>query len=282
MTDREELKQQIDTELKKLEPEKDLTESPEVHSETMDSEQKDQVDPFLDEAIKMGFNPNYQGPNKKTAEQFVRDGSFFRKIDDLKKRIDDQTKAMELLVEHNKKKELDAYKKGIEDAMARRREAVELGDVDKFNAAERDIQELQRSKVEPTPSVETQKPTVSQDMLDFVEKNKSWFNNSTKENERMVMEADGLFTLESKYNPHLSEKEILDIVLTKVKALHPDKFENPNKEKPKAVATSSVSGGSKDPLDSQLTERQKRVFAMAKAIDPSLKIEDYIKNRREA
>lgn len=275
MSDRDELKQQIDAELAKLTPVKDVQESPEVPSDPVVSEHKDTVDPYLDEAVKMGFNPEYQGPNKKTAEQFVKDGSFFRKIDDLKKQVAEQTQAMKLIVENNKRKEAEAYKKGLDEAMSRRREAVELGDVNKFNAAEREIQELQKPVVEVVPEV--QKPAVSQDMLDFVEKNKSWFNNTSSENERMVLEADGLFTLESKYNPKLSEKEILNIVLDKVKALHPDKFENPNKERPPVVGTSTLGSGSKSSADTVLNDRQKKIFAMAKAIDPSLKIEDYAK-----
>lgn len=281
--DREDFNKQVQAELAKLNPESAPVEAPETVSEApveAPVSEEGSSDPYLDEAIKMGFNPNYNGPNKKTAEQFVRDGSFFRKIDALKKQLDEQTEAMKLLVEHNKKKETDAYQRGIQEAIQRRREAVELGDVEAFNKAEAELNNLQQQK-QAVPQVPVQSTVpntaeVSQELKDFMESEKSWFNKNTKENEKMVIEADGLFTLESQYNPHLSQKEVLEIVKQKIRALHPEKFENQMKERPATVGRSTASA-TKQPASIQLTDRQRKVFEMARAIDPSLKIEDYAK-----
>lgn len=279
MSSREDLKQEVEAELSKLTPEEGKSE--EVNEVLVTNETQDQ-DPYLEEALKSGYNPNYQGANKKTPEQFVKDGSFFRKIDELKKQLDQQSEAMKLIVEHNKQKEIDAYKKGIDEALARRRAAVEVGDVEEFNKADAELQDLNKKApstgtIAPNAPVQ-QHPEVTKELTDFIEQNKSWFNNQTPENERMVVEADGLYELEKKYNPHLSQKEILEVVLNKVKALHPDRFENPNKERAPKVSGNTGVAKSGSKTDYKLTPRQQKIFEMAKDIDPSLKIEDYVKN----
>lgn len=273
---RDELKAQVDAEMLKLNPEA-TPETTEVVPETLEVS-AEATDPVLEEAIKMGYNPNYEGPNKKTPEQFVRDGSFFRKIDTLKKQLDEQTQAMKLIVEHNKKKEEEAYNRGVQEAMMKRREAVELGDVEKFNEAEAQLRELQTKQ---QPLLQTPAPApvteVSPELKQFVEDNKAWFNQNTPENQKMVIEADGIYEIEKRFNPHLTDRELLEIVTTKIKALHPERFENPNKAKPAAVIGSSSLSSGKVPASVQLSERQRKIFEMAKAIDPSLKIEEYAK-----
>lgn len=226
-----------------------------------------------EEWIAAGKNPDAW----KTPDKFESDGSFFRKIEAQNKKIDELMGVVKNLDEHNKKVSVASYNKGVEDALARREEAVEIGDVDAFKRADNDLRTLEKHK--PVEEQTSNNNVVTQDMLDFVEENKSWFNNSTPLNARMVKEADGLFVLESQDNPHKSQKEVLEVVKSKLALLHPDVFENPNKEKPITITKSSsvkVSKG-ESALVGRLTEDQKQFFKQAASAGCKMKIEEYAK-----
>lgn len=277
----DELKQQIQEKMVELNINSEESSVEELQSQSSESIDLsiDNQDPFLDEALKMGYNPDYQGNNKKSPEQFVKDGSFFRKIDSQNKKIDELLGVVKGLSEHNEKVAKASYEQGMTDALSRRREAIEAGDTDAFDKAEYDLRQLNstqvtESKVSPVDSI----PEVTQDMLDFVEANKSWFNNQTSKNIRMVKEADGLFTLESQDNPSMPQKEILQIVKDKIMLLHPDEFENPNKSKPMTVSKSStISTKSTSTLINRLTDTQKKFYRQAADSGLKMTIEEYAK-----
>lgn len=240
-------------------------------------------DPFLEEALKMGFDPNHQGPNKKTAEQFVKDGSFFRKIDAQNKKIDDLLNVVKGLDEHTQKLQKSAierekigYEKALRELQLKRQEAVEEGDVNKFHKVEAELTDL--NKVKPIESFDNKPIQPSPDIQAWAKENESWFNNKP-ENKRLVREADGLFTLEKEDHPNLSDREILEKVKAKIEILHPERFENPNKSKPAAVvkATGLSSTTSTSGLESRLTERQLSFYKSAKAAGIKMTIQDYAK-----
>jgi hypothetical protein len=239
-----------------------------------------------DKAREMGWNPEHKGPNFVSAKEFVERGSFFRKIDAQNKKIDDLINVVNGLSEHNKKiieasekARLDAYNKGLQEALEKRRQAVEIGDVSEFEKAELELQKIQTSKPAPAPEVKQPPQEVSQDMLDFVKENEAWFNNKTALNKRMVDEMDGLFYLEMRDNPNLTHKEALTIAKEKVMKLHEHEFENPNKAKPIAVTKSAPvsTSGSKSGLAARLTETQKQFFKSATDAGLKMSIEDYAK-----
>lgn len=270
----DEFKKQVDEAKERLEI-KDETASSEEVVDTSEAV----VDEVEQEAVKMGWDPNHKGPNFVSAKEFVERGSFFRKIDTLNKKIEAQSNVLKQLETHYKNVEEAAYKKGVHDATLKRNQAVLDGDVNAFNAAEAELNELKAKP--PVLKNESQSNTgnvVTQDMLDWVEENKSWFNNSTKDNARMVKEADGLFVLESQDNPTLTQKEILKLVKDKITRLHPEHFENPNKEKAISITPSkpkSVSG--KSDLSNKLSDTQKKFFSDAQRAGIKLTLDEYIK-----
>lgn len=271
----EDLNKQIAEEMAKIQTEE--PEAPETSSEES-SESQPQYSEIEQKAIEMGWKPDHKGPSYVSAKEFVERGSFFRKIDAQNKKIDELLGVVKGLSDHNAKIAAASYQKGVEDALAKRREAVELGDVQAFNQAEAELKKLETVKPVGNPPAQANNNVVTQDMLDWVKENESWFNNNSKENERMVKEADGLYYLESQDNPHKSQKEILEVVKTKIMALHPDKFENPNKSKPIAVTKgSSASTSSKSGLASRLTETQKTFYKQAKNAGLQMSIEEYAK-----
>lgn len=273
----DELKSQIEAELSKL----NINTESKVSEEVSSDEQEQQVSELSEieqKAIEMGWDPEHKGKSFVSAKEFVERGSFFRKIDAQNKKIDELMNVVKELSAHNQKVADASYNKGLEDALRNRAKAVEFGDVEAFEEAERTIKNLESSK--PTLKQETVNQAPSQEMLDFVKENESWFNTSTAINKRMVLEADGLYTLEKQDNPDLSDKEILNIVKQKIELLHPEQFTNPNKLKPAAVTkstTTTVSTKSSS-LVNRMTQSQKDFFKQAQALGGiNMSIEDYAK-----
>jgi hypothetical protein len=263
-----ELKEQMKIEqqeaVNKMEPTENTVEQPEVS----EIEQK---------AIEMGWDPSHKGPNFVSAKEFVERGSFFRKIDSLNKKLEKQEQILQQLEQHNKRVAEASYKRGMEDALKQRKEAIQAGDTEQFEAAEREIKRLE-TDYKPVQQAPAQNNEITQDMISWAEENKSWFNNNTKENARMVKEADGLFMLESQENPTLSHKEILSLVKEKIQRLHPEHFENPNKQKPMMVTKTSGTTSTKSTgLANKLTPTQRKFFEDAKYMGSKLTIEDYAK-----
>lgn len=235
------------------------------------------------EAVKQGWNPNHQGPNKKTAEQFLHDGSFFKKIDSQNKKIDDLTQTVKLLLDHNKKLEAVKFEEGYKKALVERNKAVEEGDVQAFNVAEEKLKqqvELHR----PLAQEVTKEPDISADdqalLKSFQSENKSWFGNSDKESQEMTK----LAIAYDQYNLQngMSYKESLKEVESIIKYKFPHRFSNPNQDKPAAVLKSEpASSGKAVGLAGKMTEQQRWMFNQAKVVDPSLDINTYAKQLKE-
>lgn len=274
----------------------DLTKMEETHSKTMDSKLTDQVENTIkdstseeesqpkyteqeQEAIKQGWNPNHKGANPKTAEQFLHDGSFFKKIDHQNKKIEDLTSTVKALLEHNTKLEELKFKEGYQKALSERNRAIEEGNVQAFNYAEEKLkQQVEAHK--SLPKV-TNEPSIPQETLDllhkFKDKNSSWFAASDVESKEMT----DLAAAYDQYNLNKgkSQAESLKEVENLIKLKFPHRFENKEQEKAPSVAKSTVSTSSSKSNTSfdKLTDQQKWVFKQCKAIDPKLDKEKYAK-----
>lgn len=267
---REELVKEM--EARGISMEADETPQEEVSQEQIETPKEETIE---DKAMAMGWKPDHKGPGFVSAEEFVARGSFFRKIESQSKELRELRDVVKRLDDHNRKIADASYKRGVEDAISQRTSAIENGDIAAFNKAEAELKRLETIKpVEETPK----SPEVSQDMRDWVEANKTWFNNTSAKNIRMVKEADGLFMLEKSDNPNLSDKEILEVVKDKIAALHPDVFVNPQREKPIAITkTSTVSQNSRATLSGRLTDQQLKLYEQAKSVGISLTAEEYAK-----
>lgn len=230
-------------------------------------------DPIEREARDMGWNPDHKGDKFVSAKEFVERGSFFKKIDSQNKKIDDLVYTVKELAEHNKKVESAAYNKGIQDALVRQREAVINGDLEEFDRASRDINTINTAA---PPPKSTEAP-LSSDAKEFIDKNKSWFNQETPENAEMfkfaVVYGDAL----QKANPNLSDAQVIKELESVVKMKFPTRFENPNINRPASVGVSTKSKGELVGLAAKLTSRQKEFFKNAKSYGLDLTMEDYAK-----
>ncbi len=300
MVDRDSLKAQIDAELSKYEEaDSSKTEPTEIKSESSVDEDTSELvaeetvaenatieteetkeDPYLKEAIEMGYDPNYKGPNRKSPEQFVRDGSFFKKIDAQKKEIQELKAMMKQQLEHTRKVEKAAAERKLAEANQEKLEKIAEGDVEGYRLAEQKEQAASEL-LKQTQELEVQQPTqqpLSDELKGFIKRNETWCNFDTPENRNMAEDADLIASRTAARFPGKAEKEILEMVEDTIKKLYPHRFENPNTKKMITVAKSTTSSDSvKSSLAGKLTARQRQFAEMAKKVDPTFSLEQYAK-----
>jgi len=190
----ETLKEQLKVELARIEEKKgkEVVSKHEEHTEYSDEPiDAADIDPHLEEALKQGYDPNFKGPGKKSPEQFVKDGSFFKKIDALKKEQEETKKVVRELAEQNAKLADIAYRKRQEELTNAKERAVMEADLVKVRAIEVEQKKVAAEALKPV-TIAPEKPAITQELLDFQEEHKTWFNNQTKENIRMVKAAEAL------------------------------------------------------------------------------------------
>lgn len=107
-------------------------------------------------------------------ETWVKNYTWLNQINQLKKEASEQKKALEYLVEQNKKAEQLGRQKVIEELKKQQIEAAASGDVEKVTKITEQLVEEQK-KPAHTESVDVA-------VKSFTERNKSWFNDSTPEN----------------------------------------------------------------------------------------------------
>lgn len=250
--------------------ESEVTESPREVEKITDS--------VLDDAIKQGYDPNYKGPNKKSPEQFLKDGSFFRKIDAQNKKIDELVEFNRQTLAHAKKVEQAAIATRLADLTSKEKQAVQEGDVEAYEfirakalAVEKELAEV--VKANTVDKEVTDLPAVKA----FKEKHSSWVNGTSKEDKLMQACVNGkiaeLLTIDPNYDP----AEGLAEVEATLKERFPKRFENDNQKTASIVGTSTVASGSKTSDRDKLTAQQKSYIARAKQYDKTFKTDDYIK-----
>lgn len=237
------------------------------------------IDPFLDEALKAGYDPEYKGANRKSPEQFVKDGSFFKKIEAQNKKIEELTSAVKQSLDHNSKLEKAAYAKALKDLESKKEDAILNGDLIKVRAIDVEQKAVhERMSSVPAPL----KPELSQDLLDFQERNKEWFNKNSEENIEMLEAADFIdrrigAQLAAK-GQRISQAEHLKLVEDKIRKLYSHRFENVEQKKASLTSRSTTSDHTTSKgLASRLTDQQRNLVRIARSTGSKMTEETYAK-----
>lgn len=178
----------------------------------------------------------------KDAESFVKDGYEILPIlrertkkmaitmDATNQKLSKAESLLQTLTDHHKKTEESAYQRALKTLKADQRAAVADNDLEKFDAIDKQLDDLEKPVIENRPD----------DQPDFVmwKGENAWYSQRTD----MANYADTIAEYVQKQNPTLTGKPFFDLVTDEVKKRFPDQFENPNKEKPNAVE----GGGSGD------------------------------------
>jgi len=180
-----------------------------------------------------GWQADYDGENPKTAKEFLHDGSFFKKIDELKvenKQLKDSMNQLsghyEKVVASERKKAEVEYERRINELKAAKVEALDEGD----NKRVVDIDEEIRTTAKP------QDEPIANESFETWVKDNSWYNDDPF----LQIEADKYGDLY--YSKGFRGRELYDAVGNHVKEAHQDKFTNAKRNK-----APSVEGGSNLP-----------------------------------
>ncbi len=177
------------------------------------------------------------GKRWKTAETFLDNEEMIGSIIELKRELREQAKVAKELIAHNHRLAEAQKSARLAELEARQLEAVEVGDVDAFKVAKEAYHQTAQAPAAPLPQI-SKTPEQIAEITDFTERNKSWCNNSTAENTRMMNAADRVYDLMVIEFPDKPHKEILQLTENKVKELFSHKFENTHRTAP-AVTTAS-------------------------------------------
>jgi hypothetical protein len=248
-------------------------------------------------AVEQGWKPpsEFTEEDKEplSAEEFMRRGELFGKINDLKQQYKRDTSRLSSEVQELKALVKDERTRGYEQALidldSKRQEAVEMADMEAFRAIDTEYNRVRDQKaqaeamqVDPAPQAE------SAEALSFVDKNSDWFNTNSPENSIMRDQAIKIEEHLIGAMPYLTESQKLDQVEEQIKKLYPHRFSNSKKEMPAKVEAPSAEAPS--PSDSKsvtklkfsdLDDRQKEACERFLAVDSSVTVEDYLNSVQE-
>lgn len=166
------------------------------------------------------------------------------------------------------------YERALETIRNEQATAIENQDGERFKALEAQKDTLVKNKPERV-EVEPDVPGVNPEFTKWVEHNQ-WYN----EDAELRNYSDYMASVVSRENPQLEGTLLFDAVKNRVQATFPNKFENPNRNKP-----SDVDGGTNQGSDGPKKDKTYRDLpADAKAIcdgwvaDGVLTREEYVKD----
>lgn len=207
-------------------------------------------------AMESGWVPKeeYSGEEHKwvDAGEFLRRGELFKKIENQSKELKDVKKALDEMKKlHSQVREVE-YKRALETLREQKKTALLEGDADALLAVEDKIDLVKEQQKllaqEPVEPVEQVNP----EFQAWTERN-NWYES----NGPMKAFADALGTDLARTG--MSPSNVLKEVEKQVRAEFPNKFRNPNQDKPGAVEGAKAKGASRISADN-LSDDERRVM----------------------
>ena len=228
-----------------------------------------QID-YEKEARDMGWNPEYNGPNKKSAKQFYDDGLNILPIvqANLGKEREKVT-ALEARLqetEENTKRSLAAMQKHFEreterkiaELAQRKEKAVQNADVEAFKKIEQEEKDLLNPKEDAEDKSKSAKHFKSDPVIQQWEKENPWYGTD----EDLTDYANG-YTGRLRPTTDKTGRDFLDLVAEQVKKKFPDKFRNQRKDNFSGAAPRSGQPPAKTASYESLPPSAKRQFDYA-------------------
>jgi len=216
-----------------------------------------ELSPTEQKAMEAGWVPQDQwegDPDQwRPAKEFVDRGELFKKIEDQNRTIKEFKRALDDLKGHHAKTRETEYARALQVLKSQKKTALEEGDADSVIKLDDqiDLVKEQQTLLKQRNDI-VQEPTIDPEFTAWVDKNK-WYDT----NQPMRAYADALGRdLAFK---GLTPSAVLQEVEKNVKLEFPNKFTNPNRNKPGSVEGSSNKGGKGDSSVS-LSEEERRVM----------------------
>lgn len=238
------------TVLKQEESEEGVKETSNKPSEPSESEVR---------AMAGGWRPKeeYEGDPKKwvDADEFLRRGELFEKIDIMGKELRDTKKAMKMLQHHHEQVREAEFKKAQAELRAEKKRAYEEGDHDKIVEIDDQMLDLRDSQRAERAAIEQQASKPDPRFVSWIQKNE-WY---TKDAEMRGF-GDEIGVAHAKTFPDKSPEEVLLYVEQRVRKAFPEKFTNPNRNKPGTVSSGTSSTSVSHASEYKLSEDERRIM----------------------
>jgi hypothetical protein len=194
-------------------------------------------------AQKLRWNPEYDGDDAKTAQEFILNSRDIQKTQrDHAKRLQSEIEELRngfgAFQEHVKAtyaSQVEEYKQKIEDLKAERKAAMKDGDVDAVDAIERKLENTAKQKPKAPPTT----PNYSQAEVNSWFDQNAWANPNSREfNQEMANVVDSIlspyaiFQGDQVVGYKVSVPRLLEKARKEVKGLYPEKFEKKKDDAP--------------------------------------------------
>lgn len=212
-------------------------------------------------ALEMGWKPktdfNGEEDDFIDAKEFVSRKPLFDRIEHQSRELKEVRKALKALSDHHQKVKETEYKAAMESLKEEKKRALAEGDADKLIDVDDRIAEEKAKQVVAERATKEQSNQLHPEFVGWVKDN-AWYATDAE----LRVSADQIGTAYASAHPELDPREVLQYVKQRVRKLYPEKFQNPNRERPSAVEGSSNaptrSSSKKD--DIVLSDEERRVM----------------------
>lgn len=187
-------------------------------------------------AMKMGWKPKDEFQDEDDfvdADEFIKRKPLFDKNAQLKSELKDVKKALRELASFQTKIREDERKRVTAELRERKRQALTEGDVEKLIEIDEEIADVRAAEIAEKNVPPVRKQPHPQ-FVAWVERN-PWY----AQDGEMRAEADLVGTAYAASNPDKDPIEVLKYVESRMKRAFPEKFKNPNRERPSTVEGTS-------------------------------------------
>jgi len=210
-------------------------------------------------AMEQGWRPKeeFNGEPGKwvDADEFLRRGELFEKIDGMGRELRDTKKALRMLQTHHEQVRETEYKRALANLKAQKKQAYEEGDHDTLVEIDDQLSELKARQQAESAAIREQVNQPDPRFVAWIEKN-PWY----AQDPELRSFSDEVGLSYAKAYPGKDPTEVLTYVEGRVRKAFPDKFTNPNRNRPSAVAAASTPKASKREESFPLTEDERRAM----------------------
>jgi len=242
---------------------KEVVVTPEVVEKSTETTSTEPSAPQLSEdeqqAMSQGWRPKeeFEGDVKKwvSAEEFLRRGELFEKIDIMGRDLRDTKKALKMLQSHHEQLRETEFKAAIDDLKAKKKQAYEEGDHDQL--VEIDDRLLNIREMAKAEKVVKEQQAAQPDprFVQWVGRN-NWYT----QDEELRGFGDEVGVAYARTHPDKDPDEVLAYVEKRVRTAFPDKFTNPNRAKPSSVSTGTTPRTGKSDEEYALSDEERKVM----------------------
>ena len=224
---------------------KDEVKAATTEEEVVEPTEEDYTEAEQD-AMDKGWNPEgVEGKPNLSADEFLRNESFFKEIHKLKRELKSNGEVIGALKEHNKQTQQKAYDKAVKDLKSEKKLAAKEEDLERMLEIDDQIEELQEVKKEAdsTTTADEVPEGLSQEdfqaaYVDFT-KNNIWYGRVTDK----TADAEAFYDEYSRRNPNALPEDRFAHVNKEMRKAYPDDLGNQNR---KRAAVSAPKGGGSD------------------------------------